>query len=109
MLDLRRRQFITLLGGAAAAWPLAARAQHADRVRRIAVLMGLADGEEGKTRISALRQALLELGWAEGRNVQLDIRLAGGDVRRIESNAVEVAGSAPDVVVATSHAIIKSR
>ena len=108
MLDLRRRQFITLLGGAAAAWPLAARAQHADRVRRIAVLMGLADGEEGKTRISALRQALLELGWAEGRNVQLDIRLAGGDVRRIESNAVEVAGSAPDVVVATSHAIIKA-
>jgi ABC-type uncharacterized transport system substrate-binding protein len=105
---VKRREFITLIGGAAAAWPLAARAQHADRVLRIAVLMGLADGEEGKTRVSALRQGLLELGWAEGRNVQFDIRLAGGDVRRMESNAVEVAGSAPDVVVATSHATIKA-
>jgi putative tryptophan/tyrosine transport system substrate-binding protein len=84
---MRRRAFISLLGGAAA-WPLGARAQHADRLRRIAVLMGLGDSGEGKTRVSALRQGLLELGWAEGRNVQFDIRLAGGDVRRMESNAV---------------------
>jgi ABC-type uncharacterized transport system substrate-binding protein len=103
-----RREFMTLLGGAAAAWPLASRAQQPERMRRIALLMGLADGEDGQMRVSALRRGLLELGWVEGRNVQFDIRLAGGDVRRMESNAVEVASSAPDVVVATNHATIKA-
>jgi putative ABC transport system substrate-binding protein len=103
-----RREFITLVGGAAAAWPLAARGQHPTRMRRISVLMGLADGEDAQMRVSALRRGLLELGWAEGRDVQFDIRLAGGDVRRMESNAREVASSAPDVVVATSHVTIKT-
>ena len=105
---MKRRQFITLLGGAAAAWPVAARAQQSERVRRIAVLMGLADDKDGQRRVSALRQGLQELGWAEGRNLQFDIRLAGGDMRRIETNAMQVAGTAPDVVVATNHATIKA-
>jgi len=105
---MRRRAFISLLGGAAAAWPVAARAQQSERVRRIAVLMGLADDKDGQRRVSALRQGLQELGWAEGRNLQFDIRLAGGDMRRIETNAMQVAGTAPDVVVATNHATIKA-
>ena len=73
-MTMRRREFITLLGGAAA-WPLAARAQQGDRVRRIGVLMG---GDENdpvrKTRLSALTQALADLGWTDGRNVRMDLR-----------------------------------
>jgi putative ABC transport system substrate-binding protein len=75
---MRRRQFITLLGGAAAAWPLAARAQQRDRVRRIGVLMG---GDENdptrKTWVSAFIQALAGLGWTGGRNVRMDLRWGG--------------------------------
>jgi putative ABC transport system substrate-binding protein len=68
MLDVRRRQFITLLGGAAAAWPLAARAQEADRIRQIGVLVALAeDDPEIKARLAAFRQGLEKRGWSEGR------------------------------------------
>ena len=74
---MRRRKFITLLGGAAAAWPMAARAQQADRVRRIGVLMG---GDENdplaKAYVSAFTQALAALGWTDGRNVRIDLRWA---------------------------------
>jgi hypothetical protein len=77
MLDLRRRQFITLLGGAAAAWPLAARAQQPERVRRIGVLAALAeDDPEMTARLAAFRQGLQKRGWSEGRNVSIDIRFA---------------------------------
>ena len=81
----RRREFITLLG-TAAAWPLAARAQQGDSVRRIGVLMA---GDENdpleKTFVSAFTQAIAGLGWTEGRNVRMDLRWGGGDINRIES------------------------
>ena len=70
---MRRREFITLVGGAATAWPLAARAQQAERMRRIGVLMGVADDAQGQVRVKAFQQGLQELGWIEGRNVRIDI------------------------------------
>jgi len=73
---MRRRQFITLLGGAAA-WPLAARAQQTERVRRIGLLMGVADDREGQARVTALKQGLQDLGWTEGRNIQIETRFGG--------------------------------
>src|SRR6478752_1795676 len=74
----RRREFITLLGGAAAAWPLAARAQQAERVRRIGIFMNLAsDDAEGQSRNAAFLQGLQELGWSVGRNVRIDYRWGG--------------------------------
>jgi putative ABC transport system substrate-binding protein len=84
MLGIRRREFITLLGGAAA-WPLAARAQQGDRVRRIGVLMGLDENDPmQKTRFSAFTQALADLGWTDGRNVRVDVRWGGGDNKGYE-------------------------
>ena len=96
---MKRRQFITLLGGAAAAWPLAARAQQGEQVRRIGVLMYLpADDPEGQARFAALVQALTQLGWTEGRNLRIDTRWANAD--DIRSHAMELAALAPDVLVA---------
>ena len=82
---MRRREFIAGLGGAAAAWPLAARAQQGDRVRRIGVL--LANDENNprqKTNVSAFTQALAQLGWTDGRNVRMGVRGAGGDINRVD-------------------------
>ena len=80
---MKRREFITLLGGAAAAWPLAARAQQAERMRRIGVLMPLAaDDPEGQARLAAFLQGLQQLGWTVGRNVRIDIRWAAGNADR---------------------------
>ena len=90
---LRRREFIAALGGAAAAWPLAARAQQGDRVQRISVLIG---GDENnpvwKTRLSAFTQALADLGWTVGRNLRMDLRWAEGDANRIRALAKELVG-----------------
>ena len=83
---MKRREFITLLGGAAA-WPLAARAQQTERVRRIGLLMGMADGREGQARVTALKQGLQELGWTEGRNIQIETRFGGADAGRIRAHA----------------------
>jgi putative ABC transport system substrate-binding protein len=83
---MRRRQFITLLGGAAA-WPLAARAQQVEQMRRIGVLMGVADDPEGQTRVAALKQGLQELGWTDGRNIQVETRFGGVDRRSRISGA----------------------
>jgi putative ABC transport system substrate-binding protein len=83
MCDIRRRErreLIIRLGAAGAAWPLAARAQQPDRVRRVGVLMGIADDLEGQARIAVFQQALQALGWSEGRNVQFIYRWSGGDV-----------------------------
>src|SRR5262249_46920709 len=82
--QLKRREFITLLGGAAA-WPLTARAQQGERVRRVGLLMGVADDREGQARVTALKQGLQELGWTEGRNIQIETRFGGGDAGRIRS------------------------
>ena len=86
---IRRRNFITLLGGAAV-WPLAARAQQGDRVRRIGVLMALDESDPlAKPRVSAFTQALAGFGWTVGRNLRMDLRWTGGDVNRIRALAEE--------------------
>src|SRR5215468_5428561 len=98
-MAMQRREFITLLGGAAA-WPLAARAQQRDRVRRIGLLMG---GDENdlvwKTWVSAFAQALADLGWTNGRNVQMDVRWYGGDINRIPALTQELVGLQPDIIL----------
>jgi putative tryptophan/tyrosine transport system substrate-binding protein len=87
---MERRAFISLLGGAAA-WPLAARAQQAERVRRIGVLMNVAaDDPEGQARLTAFVQGLQQLGWTDGRNVRIDYRWGGGDADRIRRYAAEL-------------------
>ena len=98
---MRRRQFITLLGGAAAAWPLAAQAQQGERVRRIGVLMNIAaDDSETHARRAAFLQGLQELGWSEGRNLRIDYRWGVGDSDRHRTNAAELVALAPDVILA---------
>jgi putative tryptophan/tyrosine transport system substrate-binding protein len=94
-----RREFITLLGGAAVAWPLAARAQQAERVRRIGLLMASADDREGQARVTPLKEGLKELGWTDGRNIQIETRFGGGDAGRIRAHAAELVALAPDVLV----------
>jgi putative ABC transport system substrate-binding protein len=99
---MNKRDFITLLGGTVA-WPLAARAQQANRVRRIGVLMSYYENDpEAKARISALTQALAGLGWTDGRNVRIDLRWAGGDSNRMRALAQELVGLQPDIMVANS-------
>jgi ABC-type uncharacterized transport system substrate-binding protein len=100
---LRRRDFITLLGGAAVAWPLAARAQQGERVRRIGALMSTAaDDPVAKTRGAAFLQGLQQLGWTEGNNVRIDYRWGAGDADRIRRYAAELIELAPDVILASS-------
>ena len=95
---MNRREMITLLGGAAA-WPLAARAQQGDRVRRIGVLIGPdANDPEGKLRYSAFTLALADLGWIDGRNVRIDLRSHGGDTNRIRAFTQELVGLKPDII-----------
>ena len=99
MLEIRRREFIAALGGAAA-WPLAARAQQGDRVRRIGVLLaGNENDPVRKTFVSAFTHALVDLGWAEGRNVQMYLRWYGDDTNRIRVLAQELVGLQPDIIV----------
>ena len=89
-----RREFITLLGGAAAAWPVAARAEQPQRMRRIGVLGSLPETDaEGQARISALRKGLQDLGWTEGRNIQIDYRATAGDPARTHAFAAELGGT----------------
>jgi putative tryptophan/tyrosine transport system substrate-binding protein len=98
---MRRREFITLLGGAAAAWPLAARAQQADHVRRIGVLMAYAeDNPDGKPRLAAFAQRLQELGWTDGRNIHIEYRWSAGDAERTRRFAAELVALAPDIILA---------
>jgi putative ABC transport system substrate-binding protein len=104
---IRRRDFITLLGGAAAAWPLAARAQQGERMRRIGVLMNLAaDDAEGQARLAAFMQGLQEAGWAVGRNVRIDLRWGAGDAERIRRQAAELVGLAPDAILASGVPVV---
>jgi putative ABC transport system substrate-binding protein len=100
---INRRETITLLGGAAAAWPLAARAQQGERVRRIGVLMARDENDpEGKLRYSAFTQALAGLGWTDGRNMRMDLRWAGDDTNRMRALAQEMVGLQPDIILAGS-------
>jgi putative tryptophan/tyrosine transport system substrate-binding protein len=100
---MKRREFVTLLGGAAAAWPIAVRAQQADRVRRIGALMYLAaDDPESPARVAAFARGLQELGWIEGRNIQIEYRWGGGDMDRVRRFAAELVALAPDVILVSS-------
>jgi putative ABC transport system substrate-binding protein len=107
MPDLRRRQFMSLLGGAAAAWPLAAHAQQPERVRRIGVLLNVAEGDPvGQGRLSAFVQRLKEVGWTEGRNAQLYVRWGAGDDELYRRYATELAALVPDVIVAVTSGVV---
>ena len=97
---MKRRDFITLLGGTAAAWPLAARAQQRERIRRIGVLMTTSDDAEGQARLAAFLQGLQEAGWAVGRNARIDLRWGGGDAVRAQSQAKELVGLGVDIILA---------
>src|SRR5262245_66009215 len=104
---MRRRGFITLLGGAAAAWPLAARTQQGERVRRIGVLMNVAaDDPEGQARIAAFQQGLQEWGWTLGRNARIDARWGAVDAESSRRYAAELVGLAPDVILASASAAL---
>jgi putative ABC transport system substrate-binding protein len=102
-IHIERRQFIFALGSAAAAWPLAARAQSSERVRRIGALMYLAaDDPESPTRVAAFARGLQALGWIEGRNIQIEYRWGGGDMDRVRRYAAELVALAPDVILVSS-------
>jgi putative tryptophan/tyrosine transport system substrate-binding protein len=100
MLDLKRRHFIRLLGGAAA-WPFAAQARPASEMRRVGVLMGISEDDPlAQARVAAFRQALTDLGWTEGRDLAIAWRWAGGDMARVREYAAELVRLAPDVILA---------
>jgi putative ABC transport system substrate-binding protein len=103
---MRRREFITLLGGAATTWPLAARAQQGERMRRIGMLVLYTEGDStGQTRVAAFRQALQQSGWTEGHNVSIDYRWGIGDAERATS-AADLVTVAPDAIVANGTAAL---
>ena len=108
---MRRREFITLLGGATAAWPLAARAQQGERVRRIGVLLpATADDPESQVNVAVFLQGLQELGWTVGRNVRIDQRWGAGDAERARRYAAELVALGPDVILASGdHSVVASR
>jgi putative tryptophan/tyrosine transport system substrate-binding protein len=104
---VRRREFIGLLGGAVAAWPLAARAQQSNRVRLVGVLLAMAPSDpEAQLRVKAFEAGLRELGWTEGRNLRLEYRWAPGDATLLHSQATELVGLAPDLILATSTPVL---
>jgi ABC-type uncharacterized transport system substrate-binding protein len=104
---VKRREFITLLGGAAAAWPIAARAQQPERLRRIGVLMTVAaDDPESQRRMTAFVQGLQELGWTDGRNVRIDTRWSASDADLGRRYAAELVALAPDVILASGGTVV---
>ena len=106
---MERRHFITLIGGAAAAWPLAAASQHTDQMRRIGVLVAYAEGDpEMQARLMAFRQGLEQLGWSEGRNIRFDIRFAPAGAGQEHSRAQELVALKPDVIFAHTPQVVAS-
>src|SRR5260370_4240777 len=98
---MRRREFISLLGSLAAGWPLAARAQQPERMRRIGVLMSVEENNpEGKTQLSEVTEGVGERGWTDGRNLRMEVRWGGGDVNRTRTSAKELVALQPDVILA---------
>jgi len=105
---MRRRDFIRLLASTVAAWPLAARAQQPERMRRIGLLMGTADDREGQARVTWLKQELQELGWTDGRNIQIEVRFGAADAGRIRAHVAELVALAPDVIVCNTTPVIRA-
>jgi putative ABC transport system substrate-binding protein len=102
-----RREFITLLGGAAVAWPLAARAQQGEQMRRVGVLVNLSENDpDGQDVVAAFVRELQRLGWSGGRNVRIDTRWGAGDRERYRSLAAELIGLVPDVVLAATSDVV---
>src|SRR5262249_32254595 len=89
-------------------WPLAAHAQQAEQVRQIGVLMGMADDREGQARVTALKQGLQELGWTDGRNIQIETRFGGADIGRIQADAAELMALAPGVLVGQGTPVVRA-
>jgi putative ABC transport system substrate-binding protein len=107
MPALRRREFITLLGGAAVVWPIAARGQQTGAMRRVAFLHGLAESDpEVQARIAAFREGLEFLGWVQDRNIRIEHRFASGDIARIRQYVAELVNSPPDVIAATGTPVL---
>ncbi len=105
---MKRREFITLVGGAAATWPIAVRAQQGERVRRIGVLNPFTENDpEAQANLAAFREALQKLGWTEGRNLRVDYRWGGADPDRIRSYATELVGLKPDVILVSSALVLQ--
>jgi putative ABC transport system substrate-binding protein len=105
---MKRRKFITLIGGAAVAWPRLARAQQTERMRRIGVLMSVAaDDPEGQARLTVFVQGLQQLGWTDGRNIRIDVRWGAGDADRYRKYAAELVTLAPDVILAASSSALE--
>ena len=106
---MKRRDFITLLGGAAAAWPLTARAQQPDRMRRIGVIMGF--GEDDKVwqvYLATFKRRLQDFGWSEGRNIRYDYHFTGDSTERMRGAAAEVVGTAPDVIFVSTNPVVSA-
>jgi putative ABC transport system substrate-binding protein len=107
--QLKRREFITLLGGATVAWPLAAHAQQSERMKRIGVLMASDKSDPlGQARFTALREGLAELGWIEGGNLRIVDRWSGASTDRMQAYAAELVGLAPDVIVGNSSPVLSA-
>jgi putative ABC transport system substrate-binding protein len=105
--NVKRRDFLTYVGGAAVAWPLAGKAQQADRMRRVGVLLSQTpDDPEVQARVAAFRQALQQMGWTDGRNLQIDIRWAEGDLERIRKIAADQVALTPDVILTPGNTTI---
>src|SRR6202163_2303538 len=106
-MTMRRRDFIKVIAGSTAAWPLAVRAQQSERKRRVGVLMGLAgDDVEAQDRIAAFKQGLQQSGWTEGRNLQIDYRRGGGETASTRRYADELVALAPDVILASGGSVV---
>jgi putative tryptophan/tyrosine transport system substrate-binding protein len=103
---MRRREFIAFMGTALAAYPLTVGAQQYERARRIAVLIGVEDDAEGRARLAAFRKGMHDLGWSEGRDMQMDVRFASGDADRARAYGAELIGWAPDVILANSAFVV---
>src|SRR5262245_24495353 len=104
---IRRREFITLLGGAAVTWPVAVRAQQGERMRRIVFLHGIAENDpEAQARVVAFQQGLEAFGWVENRNTQVEHRFSGGDFAQMQTYTAKVVDSSPDLIVASSSPVI---